>query len=107
MSDRDHDDARVDDDRTGKSVLHGFLIATAMQVTGGAILTASGGGMVVFIGILQVIWMIPAIVIAKFMGARPGFLKGMVLCGVVLFLLSALCFGVIIAWLALSGPWYA
>ena len=65
-------------------LLHGLQVPMAML---------SGGLTIFFIGLTQLVYLIPAIFIAA-SRERPGIAKGLLIGGSVTFLLNAACFGV-------------
>ncbi len=56
-----------------------------------------------FIGVVQLGYVVPALVAAKFRSASGQFMKGLALTAVAVFLLNAACFGIGVL---TAGDWY-
>ena len=112
MSDRQwHDDEEYESEERPapgqpSDAIKGFLIASALQAVCGFVCIPLFLPAVVFIGITQLLWMVPAMLFARSRGCSADFLKGMGLNAVIVFLLNAACFGLLAAGMLLSGPWY-
>jgi hypothetical protein len=90
----------------------GFLLGCGLHIVAIPLLLlistaeSSALGAVLFVGLAQLIYMIPAFFVAKSKGVSRDFLKGLVLSAVVVFILNAACFGILLVAVATSGPWY-
>ncbi len=86
------------------TLIHLVGIPTVIGVIG--VIAHEGAVAILFIGLLQAFYLIPAMGIARHRGASRDFMKGMALTALIIFLLNATCFGLFAASLAFSGPWY-
>lgn len=92
-------------------VKKGFFIGCLIHLVALPILMVTGfagdaGIIFFFFGLVQLIYMIPAILFAKFREASSDYLKGMALSAALVFLLNAACFGIMVVGVAFGGPWY-
>ncbi len=102
-----------EDKKVNVDVRKGFFIGSLLHVIGtpsmmGASALLLGQAVIglLFIGILQSLYMVPAALIARSKDCSRDFQKGLFLSAVALFLLSAVCFGCLFLSLALGGSWY-
>jgi hypothetical protein len=81
-----------------KGVVLGLVLTIVLHVVGGMLILASindpggykGLGVIMFLGVVQLLYMIPAILLAR-MGGHRALAKGLIIGAAVTFLLNATC----------------
>ena len=84
----------------------GLFVGVLAQVFGAIAVTIVQPMLLLFVGAIQLTYVVPTLIYANAKGRPPQYLKGIILIAAGVFLLNAACFGIGFASMAFSGPWY-